>query len=213
VSATERYFGQFPCRLRDLMSETSTTQQVLADHVGVKRQTISTYMSGEGEPPISKAQKIAEYFGVSLDYLVGKDKCKTPDNEQIHNLLGLTDDAIKGLRLLNNPPVLLRVIAEPVRRALNMLLTFNGEGFRILRYIDTYINGHFMEPSFLVENDDDSSDEEYKIQYSDHIFVKSDIDSVIVPPEALSESVLYQVITHLRRLKEGRERVNPENPE
>ncbi len=61
----------FPRRLCDLMQRNNITQQTLADEVGVTRQSISFYCNGKVSPDMETIVKIARYFGVSSDYLLG----------------------------------------------------------------------------------------------------------------------------------------------
>ena len=49
------------------------SQEELAEKVGISRQTLSKYETGESIPDIEKTQAIAEVFGVSLDDLVNYD--------------------------------------------------------------------------------------------------------------------------------------------
>ena len=46
------------------------SQEELAEKIGVSRQTLSKYETGESTPDILKSKQIAEVFGVSLDDLV-----------------------------------------------------------------------------------------------------------------------------------------------
>ena len=46
------------------------SQDELAEKIGVSRQTLSKYETGESLPDIEKSQALAEVFGVSLDDLV-----------------------------------------------------------------------------------------------------------------------------------------------
>lgn len=50
------------------------SQEQLAEAVGVSRQTISKYETGEALPDIDKCKIMAELFDVSLDDLVNYDK-------------------------------------------------------------------------------------------------------------------------------------------
>lgn len=50
------------------------SQEQLAEAVGVSRQTISKYETGETLPDIDKCKIMAELFDVSLDDLVNYDK-------------------------------------------------------------------------------------------------------------------------------------------
>lgn len=55
-------------RLRRLRFEKDeTTQQQLADAVGVARQTINSIEKGKFNPSVMLALKIAEYFGCPLE--------------------------------------------------------------------------------------------------------------------------------------------------
>jgi len=49
------------------------SQEELAEKIGVSRQTLSKYETGESVPDIEKCKKIADVFGVSLDDLVNYD--------------------------------------------------------------------------------------------------------------------------------------------
>lgn len=44
------------------------TQQELADRLGLKRATISNYEIGRRSPHLPELERIAEFFGVGLDY-------------------------------------------------------------------------------------------------------------------------------------------------
>lgn len=49
------------------------SQEELAERVGISRQTLSKYETGESIPDIEKTKAIADVFGVSLDDLVNYD--------------------------------------------------------------------------------------------------------------------------------------------
>ena len=50
------------------------SQEELADQIGVSRQTLSKYETGEALPDIEKCKRLAERLDVSLDDLVSYDK-------------------------------------------------------------------------------------------------------------------------------------------
>lgn len=54
------------------------TQQRLAIDLGVDQASISSYECGKYLPTIEILLKLAEYFGVSTDYLLGLSDIKTP---------------------------------------------------------------------------------------------------------------------------------------
>ncbi len=72
------YQSKFSTKLRDLIEEKGITKQKLSEEIGVSRQAISQYCDGSTVPNADKFLKIAEFFDVSLDYLVGKTESRTP---------------------------------------------------------------------------------------------------------------------------------------
>lgn len=64
------YLGVFFRRLKELRKERGLTQLKLAIDLSANQNTISRYESGEREPEIEEIIKIADYFYVSVDYLI-----------------------------------------------------------------------------------------------------------------------------------------------
>lgn len=78
LNYTDNYYKPFPNRLRRLMRgdagkiNRTVSQQELADYLGLKaRQSVSAYCDGSGQPSWENIAKIAEYFSVSTDWLLG----------------------------------------------------------------------------------------------------------------------------------------------
>lgn len=63
----------FPDILKDLMEKNHISQEFLAEVVGIRRQSIASYLAGKTEPSLSKLRKIAVFFKVPTDYLCGMD--------------------------------------------------------------------------------------------------------------------------------------------
>ena len=63
-------FGE---RLKSLRKSKKMTQIELSRVLGVDHTTISKWESGIYETDFETAQRIAQYFGVSADYLLGKE--------------------------------------------------------------------------------------------------------------------------------------------
>lgn len=60
-------------RLKELRKEKKLTQKELADYLGINEKTISRWENGESTIKSDKAQELADYFGVSVGYLLGYD--------------------------------------------------------------------------------------------------------------------------------------------
>ena len=64
-------------RLKKLRRDRGISQLKLAMDINTNQNTISRYETGEREPGISDLIKLADYFGVSLDYLL--ERTDNPD--------------------------------------------------------------------------------------------------------------------------------------
>lgn len=69
----------FAVRLKELREEANLTQNELAEKLGIGRATLSNYELGVRKPDIDTLQKIAMYFDVSSDYLLGISSIKKRD--------------------------------------------------------------------------------------------------------------------------------------
>ncbi len=58
-------------RLKELRKKKGLSQLRLATDLNTTQNTISRYETGEREPGIAELIKIADYFNVSVDYLIG----------------------------------------------------------------------------------------------------------------------------------------------
>ena len=58
-------------RLRDLREDNDKTQQQIADMLNMHRSVYRRYESGERETPSWVIVKLAQYYRVSTDYLLG----------------------------------------------------------------------------------------------------------------------------------------------
>ena len=61
-------------RLRDLREDNDITQNQLALMLNIKQNTYSQYENGKREVPINILWKLADFYDVSIDYLVGREK-------------------------------------------------------------------------------------------------------------------------------------------
>lgn len=59
-------------RLKELRKKKGITQLRLATELNTTQNTISRYETGEHEPGIAELIKLADYFNVSVDYLIGR---------------------------------------------------------------------------------------------------------------------------------------------
>lgn len=68
---------KFHERLKQCRKSMNKTQKQMAEFLGVSIRAYQHYELNDREPPLSKAVALADFFGVSLDYLTGRfDKLK-----------------------------------------------------------------------------------------------------------------------------------------
>ena len=65
--------------LRKLRKEKGITQIALQMQTGIEQALISKFESGERGPPTDTLMRLAEFYGVSMDYIM----CRT-DNPEIN---------------------------------------------------------------------------------------------------------------------------------
>lgn len=63
--------------IRNLREDNDKTQQELADYLNVKQTTYSKYELGKINIPIEVFMKLADYYQVSVDYLLGRTTKKS----------------------------------------------------------------------------------------------------------------------------------------
>ncbi len=90
-----------PKRLRELMKERDGTHDELASVLGVQRQTVTNYCNGVSAPTWESLVLIADFFNVSVDYLLGRTDARglnRPDIRAACDYTGLSEEAVNRLR-------------------------------------------------------------------------------------------------------------------
>ena len=98
----------FSDTLKKLRLSKGLSQEELGDIIGVSKSTIGMYEQGQRIPKADTTfRKLAEYFGVSIDYLMGLEESPEPQSEldeylehlrtrpEMKMLFSLTKDATK----------------------------------------------------------------------------------------------------------------------
>lgn len=63
---------EFSERLKVLRKESGKTQAELAEIIGITDRGYRKFESGENDPGMKSLVSLADFFGVTLDYLVGR---------------------------------------------------------------------------------------------------------------------------------------------
>ncbi len=79
----------FATRLKHLRQSKQLNQVQLAEKLGVKKQSVSNWENDNIMPSVEMLEKVADFFRVSTDYLLGRDS-KILDGVQSMDVTGLT---------------------------------------------------------------------------------------------------------------------------
>lgn len=128
-----------------LLKEHGVTAYRVAKETGVTTATLTSWKQGKYTPKPEKMQKIADYFGVSLTYLItGKEetekepKLKPKDQKDIKEILANTEQLLKqdGLMFDGNPasPEAIESILSAMQIGMEMAKKKNKEKYTPKKY-------------------------------------------------------------------------------
>ena len=81
-------------RLKELRTARKLYQKELADLLQIDRTTYAKYETGDSEPPLASLIALADFFGVSLDYIAGRDDVKfAPEARNLMEIFLQLNDA------------------------------------------------------------------------------------------------------------------------
>lgn len=124
----------FAKRIENLREKEKITQKNLAVKLGIARTTYSGYENGAREPDLETLKKIADYFEVSTDFLVGRTDDPhmyfSDEYKKLHNMIDLNKPedikkvklTYKDMELTNEEKLDFLAIAQGIfsaRRSLN----------------------------------------------------------------------------------------------
>lgn len=89
-------------KILSLLDEKNIQQKVLSDYLGLSKNTMTGWKNGNNKSYMKYLSKIAEFFDVSVDYLLGKETPAAKNNftyalydELAHDL---SEDQIQQLK-------------------------------------------------------------------------------------------------------------------
>lgn len=69
--------SDFSRTFRTLRVDSNLSQQELAEQLGISKSTVSLYEHGKREPNLALLEQIADFFDISMDYLLGRTQKET----------------------------------------------------------------------------------------------------------------------------------------
>ena len=92
-------------RIRDLREDMDIKQAELAEATGINQQTISNYETGKTIPDAYALVQLADFFGVSIDYLVGRVDIDLYTEKHRTALIENIQQQLEELKQLRGPQI------------------------------------------------------------------------------------------------------------
>lgn len=195
----------FPTRLRELRKEKGVSQQQMADLIHISKSALGYYETGDSLPNAKAVAVMAEFFGVSADYLLGLSDVHSPDPEVrgICERIGLEELAVEDLIErqdgLRSPDGLSEITLSYRRRmfrALNVLIIYHPE---LLAEIGDYLYFRFRRFERDATSSGEAGSEKYMKAVGDYGDGRE--QSVEVNGELLADTMLLRIEQGLRSLR------------
>lgn len=101
-------------RLRELRKENRLSQEKLGKILGVSKVSISGYESGNRIPSLDILNKILDFFGISADYLLGRELDMVCEDSNLTMKISSID--LEILKELHNNPIMFNTISKCPKR-------------------------------------------------------------------------------------------------
>jgi transcriptional regulator with XRE-family HTH domain len=116
-----------------LLEKHGVTAYKVAKATGITTSTLTSWKQGKYVPKPDKLQKIADYFGVSLGYLMGTEEEPNAVDKD-NNPIVIDDDALELLEELKNRPemrtlfsVSKKATKEDILKAVKIIEALKGD--------------------------------------------------------------------------------------
>ena len=84
-------------RIRDLREDRDLRQVDVSEAIGIDQRTLSNYETGKTNPDSFAIIKLADFFGVSTDYLLGRTNNNTIDATDIVKKINKLQDELSEI--------------------------------------------------------------------------------------------------------------------
>lgn len=106
-------------KLKETREARGYTQDEIANYLGVSRPTYTRYEQGTRECSFETLKKIADFFDVSIDYLLGREISSNHPDPKVSKLL--TDNDIDKIQLVKDLSI------DEIKKLVELKNTILGE--------------------------------------------------------------------------------------
>lgn len=124
--------------LTQRLNELITDSNELKDFLGCSIQAVNQYKLGTSRPSLENLCKIADFYGVSTDYLLGRayESTTRPDIKTTCATTGLEESAVDFLESLKNANT---IECNYALKAINMILSAENDSVKFWKRIFVFI--------------------------------------------------------------------------
>ena len=121
-------------RFEQLLQKRGVTPYKVSKETGVTQTSLSNWKSGRNTPSAKTLQKLADYFGVTVGYLMGTEEEEPNATDKENNPIVLDDDALELLEELKERPemrtlfsVSRKTTKEDILKAVKIIEALKGD--------------------------------------------------------------------------------------
>ena len=154
---SDKYNSPFAVRFRELCKDTATAAK-LRQYLGVTSQTISQFKLGTTLPKTENLIRIADFFNVSVDYLLGRTNTASQDVtiQAVCSTTGLSQAAVEKLS------------AHKIKKSITSQIIESKEFWDIIQSIQSaLINYDTLAPSGKILADTAAGQMGIKVNWND----------------------------------------------
>ena len=140
-------------RIKELRKKKKVTQQEVAEAIGITRRGFQKWENGESQIKSNNAKQLADYFGVSVGYLLGNDEVPKNLIEELELQLDYVLTQTEKEDLENNPELKNHYLSIVRDRLLNnqrkevekTAQAFDKDFIRLLKEYSIYLSDNQIE--------------------------------------------------------------------
>ena len=184
-------------RIKELRQKRNLSLRDLASELNIAYSSLGKYERGDQQPSFDTLIKIADYFNVTTDYLIGRSDGKTTDLKKLYEKIGLSEDSISLLEFMakgekeHSNPVLLKM--NPIK-SIDFCLSQGQLSFDLFDCIHAYFIANVPDDKQLYVSDTG------EVLLSPTFSGKDTLYQTI-PASYLRDAILQEISNNLKELK------------
>lgn len=132
-------------KLRELRIEKGLKQKEIAENIGMSMQALSNYENGLREPDFATLNTLADYFGVSVDYLLGRTDERGSVGKSVLDIKGISPIGTHRIPMLGKVACGEPIYADEDRESYVMAGTDINADFCLTAQGDSMIGARILD--------------------------------------------------------------------